>query len=84
MLSCPEGIRYLTEDKLLSQMAACFSDIDEVSSDESNRVVQRLIDQQTGRPSAQPIFSRDRIDRTLTNGYFEMVGTMTKSQEGLV
>ena len=30
MLSCPEGIRYLTEDKLLSQMAACFSDIDEV------------------------------------------------------
>jgi len=30
MLSCPEGIRYLTEDKLVSQMAACFSDIDGV------------------------------------------------------
>jgi len=30
MLSCPEGIRYLAEDKLVPQMAACFSDIDEV------------------------------------------------------
>jgi rapamycin-insensitive companion of mTOR len=30
MLSSPEGIRYLTEDKLVSQMASCFSDVDEV------------------------------------------------------
>jgi len=30
MLSSPEGTRYLTEDKLVSQMASCFSDVDEV------------------------------------------------------
>lgn len=30
LLANPEGIRFLTEDKLLSQMADCFNDIDEV------------------------------------------------------
>lgn len=82
MLSCPEGIRYLTEDKLVSQMAACFSDIDEVRSTD-NITCWSLTIKQSGRPSAHPIFSRDRIDRTLTHGYFEMLGTMTKSRDGL-
>lgn len=31
MLANPEGIKYLTEDKLLRQMVECFNELDQVS-----------------------------------------------------
>jgi hypothetical protein len=33
MLVNPEGVRYLAEDRMLAQLADCFSNIDEVSPD---------------------------------------------------
>jgi rapamycin-insensitive companion of mTOR len=83
MLSSPEGIRYLTEDKLISQMASCFSDVDEVRT-RRHRAWLLLTIQQAGRRSSRPVFTKDRIERTLTHGYFEMLGTMTKNREGLL
>ncbi|KAK6906421.1 hypothetical protein I203_100406 [Kwoniella mangroviensis CBS 8507] len=67
MLSSPEGIKYITEDKLLKQMLDCFNELD----------------QYVGQPTAQPIFARDRLENTLTYGYFEMIGTLSRHREGM-
>ncbi|OWZ28826.1 sterility protein Ste20 [Cryptococcus neoformans c8] len=67
MLSTPEGIRFLTEDKLLKQLLDCFNELD----------------QYVGQPTAQPVFARDRLEGTLTYGYFEMIGTLSKHREGM-
>ncbi|WWC72760.1 uncharacterized protein I206_106724 [Kwoniella pini CBS 10737] len=67
MLSSPEGIKYITEDKLLKQILDCFIELD----------------QYVGQPTAQPIFARDRLENSLTYGYFEMIGTLSKHREGM-
>ncbi|WVW80639.1 hypothetical protein I302_102625 [Kwoniella bestiolae CBS 10118] len=67
MLSSAEGIKYITEDKLLKQMLDCFNELD----------------QYIGQPTAQPIFARDRLENTLTYGYFEMIGTLSRHHEGM-
>lgn len=36
-----------------------------------------------GAPISDPIFSKKRMQETLTSGYFEMLGTMSKRKEGL-
>ena len=67
MLVNPEGIRFLSEDKLLPQMVECFNELD----------------QYYGIPSPHPVFSQDRIENSLTYGYFEMLGVLSKHPEGL-
>ncbi|OCF45562.1 sterility protein Ste20 [Kwoniella heveanensis CBS 569] len=67
MLSSAEGIRFISEDKLLRQMLDGFQELD----------------QYVGQPTSQPIFSRDRIESTLTYGFFEMIGTLSKHREGM-
>ncbi|WRT70894.1 uncharacterized protein IL334_007893 [Kwoniella shivajii] len=67
MLSSAEGIKYITEDKLLKQMLECFNELD----------------QYVGQPTAQPILARDRLENTLTYGYFEMIGMLSKHREGM-
>ena len=34
-------------------------------------------------PDSDPIFSRKRVAETLTYGYLEMLGTLSKYQEGI-
>src|ERR1700722_8600565 len=36
-----------------------------------------------GTPDSDPIFSKKRVAETLTYGYFEMLGTLSKHQEGV-
>jgi hypothetical protein len=67
MLVNPEGHRFLSEDKLLKQIVDCLSELD----------------QYAGQPSAQPVFGRERLGTTLTYGYFEMIGTLSKHQKGI-
>ncbi|EIW69328.1 hypothetical protein TREMEDRAFT_30887 [Tremella mesenterica DSM 1558] len=67
MLASPEGIRFIAEDKLLRQIGECFGELDHY----------------VGKPSTQPIFARDRLTTTLTYGYFEMIGTLSKHAEGM-
>ncbi|CAD6567983.1 MAG: hypothetical protein TREMPRED_004194 [Tremellales sp. Tagirdzhanova-0007] len=67
MLVDPEGIRFISEDKLLPQMVDCFNELS----------------QYPGTSTAQPVLARDRIENSLTYGYFEMIGTLSKHQEGV-
>lgn len=41
------------------------------------------LDQYAGQPSVHPVFARDRLENTLSYGYFEMIGTLSKHQKGL-
>jgi hypothetical protein len=66
-------------------MADCFHDIDEVRDMPRSEGYQRLLtSQRSGKPSSRPMFAKDRVDRTLAHGYFEMLGTLTKHREGML
>lgn len=68
LLANPEGLKFLTEDKLLRQIADCFVELDH----------------HTGIPlNHQPMFSKERIASTLAYGYFQFVGTLSKHREGI-
>ncbi|KAI0917225.1 hypothetical protein AcW1_007525 [Taiwanofungus camphoratus] len=66
-MSSPEGLRFLSEDEFLSQLVKSFAQLDPFN----------------GAPISDPIFSKKRMQETLTSGYFEMLGTMSKRKEGL-
>ncbi|KAJ8516654.1 hypothetical protein ONZ45_g6075 [Pleurotus djamor] len=67
LLASPDGVRYLsTEDVLLQQIVWGFSQLDPFN----------------GPPDSDPIFSKNRVAETLTYGYFEMLGTLSKHKEG--
>jgi len=63
----PEGVRYLSESKFIRQLAECLSHFDRMS----------------GLTSESPIFQEDRMNETLTGGYFAMLGVLTKDQQGI-
>ncbi|GAA5917264.1 hypothetical protein JCM5296_000314 [Sporobolomyces johnsonii] len=67
LLANPDGVQYLAEDKLLPQLADCLLQLEA-----------------HGAPShADTLLSKDRMETTLVSGYFEMLGTLTKSSSGL-
>ncbi|TIB33360.1 hypothetical protein E3P77_01003 [Wallemia ichthyophaga] len=68
-LTSEEGRRYLAEDKLLRQIGDCFSQLDPLHSNQAL--------------DGEPIFSRNRLEDTLCIGYFEMIGTISKTPEGI-
>ena len=67
LIANPDGIRYLAEDKLLRQLADAFAQLEPG----------------TQTPHSEVLFSKARIGRTLAVGYFEMIGALTKSTEGV-
>ncbi|ANB11878.1 Tsc11p [Sugiyamaella lignohabitans] len=67
LLYNPEGVRYLTENKLLRQIAECLAQLDPMS----------------GITSAEPLFSRQRLENTLSHGYFMLLGTLSSDPNGL-
>ncbi|KAL0961199.1 hypothetical protein HGRIS_006168 [Hohenbuehelia grisea] len=68
LLSNADGVRYLaTEDVFLQQIVWGFSQLDPFN----------------GPPDSDPIFSKTRIAETLTYGYLEMLGTLSKHKEGV-
>ncbi|TIB81103.1 hypothetical protein E3Q22_01432 [Wallemia mellicola] len=68
-LTSEEGRRYLAEDKLLRQLSDCFSQLDPLHASQG--------------VMGEPIFSRNRLEDTLCIGYFEMIGTISKTPEGI-
>ncbi|GAA5864925.1 hypothetical protein JCM8547_004239 [Rhodosporidiobolus lusitaniae] len=68
LLLSPDGVQFLTEDKLLRQISDCLFQLDPQLG--SANVVETL-------------FSKERIEQTLTSGYFEMLGVLTQSAEGI-
>ncbi|PCH40022.1 hypothetical protein WOLCODRAFT_136614 [Wolfiporia cocos MD-104 SS10] len=67
LISSTEGIRFLTEDDLLSQLVKSFAQLDPFNA----------------TPTSDPIFSKKRMQETVTYGYLEMLGTLSKRKEGL-
>ncbi|KAH9936411.1 Rapamycin-insensitive companion of mTOR, N-term-domain-containing protein [Fomitopsis serialis] len=67
LLTSSEGVKFLGEDDLLNQIVKSFAQLDPFN----------------GAPTSDPIFSKKRMNETLTFGYFEMLGTLSKRKEGL-
>jgi len=67
LLQNPEGAKYLGESKFVRQLAECLSHFDRMS----------------GLTSESPIFEPDRMNETLTGGYFALLGAFTKDTVGI-
>ncbi len=67
LLQNSEGVRYLSESKFIRQLAECLSHFDRMS----------------GLTSESPIFQVDRMNETLTGGYFALLGALTKDCRGI-
>ncbi|OAL49356.1 hypothetical protein IQ07DRAFT_51916 [Pyrenochaeta sp. DS3sAY3a] len=67
LLQNPEGVKYLGESKFIRQLAECLSHFDRMS----------------GLTSESPIFQADRMNETLTGGYFALLGALTKDCRGI-
>ncbi|KAK5458453.1 hypothetical protein LTS15_004535 [Exophiala xenobiotica] len=61
------GVEYLTENKLLRQVAECLAQVSPHS----------------GITSASPLFDRHHMAETLSGGYFAIIGALSHSLEGL-
>lgn len=67
LLQNPEGISYLGESKLLRQLGECVAQMDPLS----------------GLTSETPIFAADRVNETLSGGYFAMLGVLSGDLRGV-
>ncbi|KAF2500276.1 hypothetical protein BU16DRAFT_556752 [Lophium mytilinum] len=67
LLQNPEGVKYLAESKLIRQLAECLSHFDRMS----------------GLTSELPLFTEQRMENSLTGGYFAILGALTKDPKGL-
>ncbi|MCJ1320497.1 hypothetical protein MMC15_005837 [Xylographa vitiligo] len=68
LLQTNEGVQYLTESKLLRQLAECLAQLDRMS----------------GLTSTSPLFAADRVSETMTSGYFTLLGALSSDAQGLV
>ncbi|GAA5998873.1 hypothetical protein JCM5350_007882 [Sporobolomyces pararoseus] len=68
LLSDPQGVQYLAEDKLLPQIADCLLQLEPIG---------------TSLSVLDVVFSKERVETTLVSGYFEMLGEMTKTSAGI-
>ncbi|KAK7203980.1 Rapamycin-insensitive companion of mTOR, N-term-domain-containing protein [Myxozyma melibiosi] len=68
LLANPEGVKYLSENKLLRQIAECMAQLDPMS----------------GITSSEPLFSKQRLETTLSYGYFTLLGTLSSDPNGVM
>ncbi|KAF2865868.1 Rapamycin-insensitive companion of mTOR, N-term-domain-containing protein [Massariosphaeria phaeospora] len=67
LLQNTEGVRYLSDSKFIRQLAECLSHFDRMS----------------GLTSESPMFQVERMNETLTSGYFALLGALTKDTKGI-
>jgi rapamycin-insensitive companion of mTOR len=67
LLQSPEGVKYLSDNKLLRQVAECLAQCDPTS----------------GLTAQDPMFSKDRLADTLCGGYFPMLGVLSGDVKGM-
>jgi rapamycin-insensitive companion of mTOR len=67
LLQNVEGVKYLSDSKFIRQLAECLSHFDRMS----------------GLTSESPMFQADRMNETLTGGYFALLGALTKEPQGV-
>lgn len=63
----PIGIQYITDNKLMRQIAECLAQLDKHS----------------GLTSSSPLFDKHNMIDYLTSGYFAMLGALSESMEGI-
>ncbi|KAF9126477.1 hypothetical protein BGW39_006597 [Mortierella sp. 14UC] len=61
-----EGAKYLAQNKILRLIADGLAQLDPMQ----------------GHPGSDPIFSKEKMETTMTSGYFEMLGTLCKTRSG--
>jgi len=86
LVSSAEGIRYLgLEDQFLPQIVKSFDQLDPVSHSFPTFFLssKELRLQFNGVPESDPIFSKRRVADTLTYGYLEMLGVLSKHKDGI-
>ena len=85
LMSSPDGVRVLsTEDIFLEQIKKSFAQLDPVSFSSFQNIFSRTHDEQfNGVPDSDPIFSKKRVAETLTYGYLEMLGTLSRFKDGI-
>lgn len=85
LMSSPDGVRLLSsEDSFLEQIKKSFAQLDPVSPHHFKYNLCTLIKQQfNGVPDSDPIFSKRRVAETLTYGYLEMLGALSKFKDGI-
>ncbi|KAI1432738.1 Rapamycin-insensitive companion of mTOR, N-term-domain-containing protein [Xylaria sp. CBS 124048] len=67
LLQTPEGVKYLTDNKLLRQIAECLAQCDPTS----------------GLTAQFPMFATERLSDTLCGGYFAMIGVLSGDPKGV-
>ncbi|RKF73051.1 Target of rapamycin complex 2 subunit ste20 [Golovinomyces cichoracearum] len=83
LLQTPEGVKYLSENKLLPQVAECLAQCDPVSQPSLTKFWQAHHGQTSGLTAQAPMFSKERLQETLCSGYFAILGAMTRDPKGL-
>jgi rapamycin-insensitive companion of mTOR len=87
LMASPDGLRFLsTEDDFLKQIVKSFAQLDPVSYPvflDFIILVHCESVQFNGTQDSDPIFSKKRVAETLTYGYFEMLGALSKNREGV-
>ncbi|KAG0378575.1 hypothetical protein BGX24_003458 [Mortierella sp. AD032] len=61
-----EGAKYLAQNKILRLIADGLAQLDPMQ----------------GHPESDPIFSKEKMETTMTSGYFEMLGTLCRTRSG--
>jgi rapamycin-insensitive companion of mTOR len=84
LLASPDGQRFLaSEDGLLKQLTRSFAQLDPVRFRARGIFSLPIYLQFNGAPESDPVFSKKRVAETLTYGYLEMLGTLSKNEEGI-
>lgn len=84
LVSTPDGITFLSQDRLLRQIAECLSQLDPVG-----RLCSHVANSADATPQnytsaiSEPIFGERWFAATVSSGYFAMLGTLSKTSEGL-
>jgi len=68
LVAMSEGVRFLSENKFLQQISECLLQLDPFSA----RTDQN-----------QQIFSKERMEKTLTSEYFTFIGILSKTVDGI-
>ncbi|RUS19260.1 hypothetical protein BC937DRAFT_87759 [Endogone sp. FLAS-F59071] len=79
LLSNADGVRYLGENKVLRQFAEALSQLEPVCELSFYLSVLGV----NASTEEEIIFSRERMETTLTSGYFIFLGTLSKYKDGL-
>jgi len=82
LLNDPQGVQYLSEDKLLPQIADCLLQLESTSSS-SDTMTTTETTMGSLSTTMDFVFSKERVETTLVSSYFDLLGEMLKTRQGI-